>query len=163
VALATVVVLLVVVGAARRSALRDLADEVATRLDDEAAWTSERVEAVEGRIDALAASDPDAGDRMRQRLHERIAAWLGRLRRAPPPEPPHREQTPAGLALLAARAPPRGAVLRQAYEERLPPREAFLDLKAPFTRLTGVFAPDDNRVRIEGGKLALREERGRSA
>src|SRR5262245_9131536 len=163
VALATVVVLLVVAGAARRSALRDLADEVATRLDDEAAWTSERVEAVEGRIDALAASDPDAGDRMRQRLHERIAAWLGRLLSEPTLERSHHEQITAGLDLLAARDPSRGAVLRQAYEERLRHPEVFLDLKAPFTRLAGVFAPDDNRVRVEDGKLALREERGRSA
>jgi tetratricopeptide (TPR) repeat protein len=163
VALAAVVVLLVVLAAARRSSLRDLADEVAARLDEDGAWTSERVEAVESRIDTLAASDPEAGERMRQRLHERIAAWLGRLLSEPALERSHHDQVTAGLELLAARDATRASVLRQAYEERLRHPEVFLDLKDPFTRLAGVFAPDDNRVRVEGGKLALREERGRTA
>src|SRR5262249_52282236 len=70
VVLAVAIVLFVVLGAARRSALRDLADEIAARIDEDGAWTAQRVEEVEGCIDTLAQGDAEAADRMRQRLNE---------------------------------------------------------------------------------------------
>jgi hypothetical protein len=111
-------VLFVVLAAARRSATRDRVDEVSARLAEDVAWTRERVEEIEGQIETLERGDPDTGNRLRQKLHERLAAWASRLLSEPVLESHHHEQVKLAVSLLETRDPSRAKALQAAYEER---------------------------------------------